>query len=132
MKGVPSTLRLRLLKSDPTPSLAKMTEFVHHFYATRCDGTNDLAAVCSSGESNEPPHASLLHIVNQLTAAVAYLTTHQAQLKAAMDEQHQQQLPSMPSHEVPSMPSKMAETTASIGPLDTIALFQPQSTWPFC
>ena len=97
MKGLPSTLRLRLLESDPTPTLAKMTEFVHHFRATRCDETHDLAAVCSSVENKEPPHSSLLHSVNQLTAAVAALTTNQDQLRAAMEEQHQQQPHSMPS-----------------------------------
>ena len=97
MKGLLSTLRLRLLESDPTPTLAKMTEFVHQFRATRCDGTNDLAAVCSADENNQSPHASLLRSVNQLTAAVAALTTNQAQLKATVEEQHQQQLLSMQS-----------------------------------
>ena len=97
MKGLPSTLRLRLLESDPTLTLAKMTEFVHHFRATRCDEKHDFAAVCSSSEEHESPHASLLHSVIQLTAAVAALTANQAQLKATVEEQHQQQLPSMQS-----------------------------------
>ena len=42
MKGLPSTLHLRLSESDPTPTLAKMTEFVHHFRATHCDEKHDL------------------------------------------------------------------------------------------
>ena len=88
MKGLPSTLHLRLLESDPTPTLTKMMEFVLHFHATRCDGTHDLATVCSPCENNDSPHASLLHSVNQLTADVAALTTNQNQLKAAVKEQH--------------------------------------------
>ena len=97
IKGLPSTLFLRLLESDPTPNLAKMTEVVHHFRANGCDETHDFAAVCSSSEEHESPHASLLHSVNQLTAAVGALTANQAQLKATAEEQHQQQLPSMHS-----------------------------------
>ena len=97
IKGLPSTLFLRLLESDPTPNLAKMTEVVHHFRANGCDETHDFAAVCSSSEEHESPHASLLHSVNQLTAAVGALTANQAQLKATVEEQHQQQLPSMQS-----------------------------------
>ena len=97
MKGLPSMQRLRLLDSDPTPTLAKMTEFVHHFRAIRCDETHGIAAVCSSSEEHDSPHASLLHSVNQLTAAVAALTSNQAHLKATVEEQHQQQLPSMQS-----------------------------------
>ena len=81
MKGLPSTLGLRLLESDPTATLAKMTEFVHRFHDTRCDGTHDLAAVCSSVENNEPSHASLLHSVNQLTATVAAVTMNQDKLR---------------------------------------------------
>ena len=63
MKGLPSTLRLRLLESNPTPTLAKMAEFAHHFRATRCDVTHDLAAVYSSVKNNEPAHASMLQSV---------------------------------------------------------------------
>ena len=97
MKGLPSMLRLRLLESYPTPTVAKMTEFFHHFRATRCDEMHGIAAVCSSSEEHDSPHASLLHSVNQLTAAVGALTSNQAQLKATVEEQHQQQLPSMQS-----------------------------------
>ena len=95
MKGLSSTLRLRLLENDPNPTLIKMTEFVHHFRHTRCDETHDFAAVFFSSEEHESPHASLLHSVNQLIAAVAALTANQAQLKATVEEQHQQQLSSM-------------------------------------
>jgi len=90
-KGLPCTLWPCLLESDSTPTLAKMTEFFYHFWATHCGGTHNLAAVCSSGENNEPLHTSLLYSVNQLTAAVAALTMNQDQLRAVVEEQHQQQ-----------------------------------------
>ena len=83
IKGFPSTVCLRLLEGDPTPTLDKMTEFVHYLRATRCDETHDIAAVCSSSEELESPHASLLYPVNQLTAAVAALAF------ASRADQHQ-------------------------------------------
>ena len=97
MNGLPSTLCLPLLESDPTPTSVKMTEFVHQFRATRCDETHDIAAGCSSSEEHESPHASLLHYVNQLTAAIAALTANQAQLKADVEEPHKHQRPCNPN-----------------------------------
>ena len=88
MKGLPPPLRIRLLESDPTPSLETMRDFVHRFRATRCDGASDLVAVCSSVENNGSLQASLLRSVDQLTAAVAALSTNQEQLRYAMEEQN--------------------------------------------
>ena len=97
MNGLPTTLCLHLLESDPTSTFTKMTEFFHHFLSTRCHGMHDLTGVCASGENSESPHASLLHSVNQLTAAVAALTTNQDQLRVSVEEQNQQPLHSMPA-----------------------------------
>lgn len=92
IRGLPPTLRIRLLESDPTPTLHTMRDFVHRFRAIQSDQAHDLAAVCSSGDicNNQSPHASLLRSVDQLTAAVATLTTNQQQLQAAVEAKDKQ------------------------------------------
>eukprot|EP00795_Rhopilema_esculentum_P006932 gene6932-12548_t len=57
MKGLPADTRLKLLESNPTPTLEEIRDFLHRFYATR-----------------------------PLTAAVTALTTEQSKLQTAVED----------------------------------------------
>ena len=85
MKGLPADTRLKLLESNPTPSLAQMCDFIHSFYATRPSATSAPSAAFATGTADRPSDALQSSIV-QLTAAVTALATQQSTLQTAVEE----------------------------------------------
>eukprot|EP00794_Sanderia_malayensis_P001686 gene1686-1879_t len=87
MKGLPSDIRLRLLESNPTPSLHDMTSFVQRFRAIHhpdVASSQHVHAVQSASHAVSPSHDdSLAALINQLTATVAALAADQKELRAA-------------------------------------------------
>ena len=87
MKGLPSSLRLRLLEHNPTHSLTEMTEFVQRFRAIH--HSEEATALTFSAYAEpptvSPPQADLQSCLAQLTAAVTTLSSDQKDLRAAME-----------------------------------------------
>ncbi len=74
MKGLPGEVRLKLLESDPTPTLEKMRDFVQRYRAIHSQTKPVSAAVDVTPPTSEP---LLRNSIDQLTAAVAHLTARQ-------------------------------------------------------
>ena len=87
MNSLPPTIRLRLLESNPRPSLPDMHAFIQRYHAVHhlCDDSPVMATVENpmSAQRNE-----LHDSIRSLTAAVAALSTEQQQLKATLKEPH--------------------------------------------
>eukprot|EP00794_Sanderia_malayensis_P016494 gene16494-biopygen12159 len=92
MKGLPSDIRLRLLESNPTPSLHDMTSFVQRFRAINhpdVASSQYVHVVQSVSHAASPNHDdSLAASITQLTATVAPLAADQKKLRAAFTPPH--------------------------------------------
>ena len=89
MKSLPSTVRLRLLESNPTPSLSDMRSFVQRYYAVHHLGDESSAFTCTAADAPMPaPRDDLRESIRSLSAAVAALSTEQQELKATLKDHH--------------------------------------------
>eukprot|EP00794_Sanderia_malayensis_P002386 gene2386-biopygen1273 len=106
MKGLPSDIRLRLLESNPTPSLHDMTSFVQRFRAIHhpdVASSHHVHAVQSASHAASPSHDdSLATSITQLTATVAALAADQKELRAAFTPPHGPAPPQCQSRPPPS------------------------------
>ena len=86
MKGLPPSLRLKLLECNPTPTLTEMTDFVTRFRAVH---RSDDSVPCFTTQAT-PANAHVtdddgLHAsINKLTAAVTALAMDQKDLRASL------------------------------------------------
>ena len=87
MISLPPKIRLRLQKSNPTPSLPDTRAFIQHYHAVH--HLRDDSPVMAKVENPMSAQRDELHdSIRSLTAAVAALSTEQQQLKAAPKERH--------------------------------------------
>ena len=97
MKGLPEHLRLKLLESDPTPSLDNMINFIQRFRAVH----RSTEPVLSFAAPSHPPASSqstiaedkLYDSIGHLTAAVTALTTSHKDLQAALSKEETSYFP---------------------------------------
>ena len=94
IKGLPPSLRLKLLEHNPTPTLTEMTDFVARFRAIhRTDESAPCFSLQATPEGDNVNDHSLHASISKLTAAVTALTTDQKDLRASL-----QPLPPQRSH----------------------------------
>eukprot|EP00794_Sanderia_malayensis_P001629 gene1629-biopygen1507 len=91
-RGLPEEIQLKLLESDPTPSLTTMTHFAQRFRSLRNLPASSCSAVMSDSslptnnrESHQPPNQ-----LETITNIVQQLAENQAQLVAAISPQPSQ------------------------------------------
>eukprot|EP00794_Sanderia_malayensis_P018510 gene18510-biopygen15597 len=91
-RGLPEEIQLKLLESDPTPSLTTMTHFAQRFRSLRNLPASSCSAVMSDSslptnnrESHQPPNQ-----LETITNIVKQLAENQAQLVAAISPQPSQ------------------------------------------
>ncbi len=96
MKGLPDEVRLKLLESDPTPTLEKMRDFFQRYRAIHLK----TRPVCASVDVAPPTAKPLRDSIEKLTAAVAHLSARQEGLQAAMVNKNQ--TPARPEARPPS------------------------------
>ena len=86
MKGLPPSLRLKLLEDNPTPTLREMTDFVARFRAIhRGDDSAPCFAMQATPNGDTVPESQSLHdSISKLTAAVTALTVDQKDLRASL------------------------------------------------
>ena len=82
MKGLPEQLRLKLLESNPTPTLDYMVNFIRRFRAVH----RPAEPVSSFATSSHPPTLpdGIQDTIGQLTAAVTALTTSHKDLQESL------------------------------------------------
>ena len=91
MKGLPLTLRIKLLESDPTPNLAKMVSLAQRFRALD-DLPTDPPAQCAAVHQNmpdspvvpEPSHEQQQQRLNHLERLISKMADQQANLVATV------------------------------------------------
>ena len=91
MKGLPLTLRIKLLASDPTPNLAKMVSFAQRFRALD-DLPTDPPAQCAAVNQNmpdspvfpEPSNEQQQQRLNHLERLISKMADQQANLVATV------------------------------------------------
>ena len=98
MRGLPEGLRLKLLESNPTPSLKEMINFVKRFRAVHRpeDKTTVFAAKANHDAIKNIGSDGSNHLqqsLTQLTAAVTALTDRQTKLEAALSASQAQPPP---------------------------------------
>ena len=89
MKGLHADTLLKLLQSNPTPTLAQMRDFIHRFNATHPSTTFSPSAAFAATPDNHPSDALQSSIV-QLSVAVTALATQESKLQTAVEDIHQQ------------------------------------------
>ena len=87
MKGLPNSLRLKLLESNPTPMLKEMSEFVKRFRAVhRSDDSLPCFTTLATPQHAHMIDGDTLHAaIDKLTTAVTALAVDQKDLRASLD-----------------------------------------------
>ena len=86
MKGLPNSLHLKLLESNPTPTLKEMSEFVKRFHAIhRSDDSLSCFTTLATPQNAHMIDGDTLHTaIDKLTAAVTTLAIDQKDLCASL------------------------------------------------
>ena len=94
IKCLPHDVRLRLLESNPTPSLKDMRDFVQRYRAVHHHNDEPSTAFASRDSRGVAPFdqlSSQQEDIKSLTAAIAALSHDQQEIKAVLQAQPQQQ-----------------------------------------